>query len=69
MIVKDSNGELVEVVVGGTWVDDLEILSAVYVKTGLEVGDDEVDYIMANYYEDLAQELVENQMESRDYDF
>lgn len=69
MILKDSQGNSVNVTIGGEWVDDLEITEATYVGSGLDVSDDEVAYILETYYDVLSQELLENAMEPSRYEF
>lgn len=53
MILKDSAGSLVKVAVDGDY-DNLEIISAEYLDTGLDVLDDELEYILEHNYDLLC---------------
>lgn len=63
MYLKDSQGNTVKIVIGGEWIDDIEILEATYPESGLEVSDDEVAYILETHYDKISQEILENAMD------
>jgi hypothetical protein len=66
MIITDSNGKQVYVRVSGRYVDDLEITDAYYIDDDTEVSDDEIDFIMDNYQEEMSEAWFENQCSMAD---
>jgi len=55
MIIKDKNNQEIEIFVYGNEPDDIQIESATYVDTGLDVPDDIIDWIL-EHYSDLIYE-------------
>jgi hypothetical protein len=62
MLVKDSKGLGVEISVYGSCDDDIQIDSAVYVSTGLDVDDTEIDFIQDTYASEIYDYWFENQV-------
>lgn len=58
MILKDSYGSLVDVAVDGDY-DSLEIVHAVYLDSGLDVMEDELQYILESNYDLLCDQIQE----------
>jgi hypothetical protein len=59
MIVNDSNGQRVVLEVVGDS-EDIDVLTATYVDSGLDVSDEELDYILREYFSDIEAELINN---------
>lgn len=67
MIIKDSQGNTVDFIVEGTSPDDLEVVSAVYINSGLDVSEDEIQFILDNHYGIIYQDLFGDLLESSEY--
>jgi hypothetical protein len=67
MIAKDSNGNLVDIVIYGDSVDNLDVLRAVYISSGFDVPDDEIDFIMNEHYYQIKDELFTDNGEEYEY--
>lgn len=64
MIVKGSDGQSIRVTYYGTGPDDIEILSAMYVNSRLDVSDLEMDYLLEKYYNQFAEDLFSSMTDS-----
>ena len=60
MLVKDSKGLEARIEITGDYDDDIQINEAVYINSGLDVCDKEVDFIMDKYAAEINQEWFEN---------
>jgi hypothetical protein len=59
IIVNDSVGNRVALRVAGD-IEDIDVLSATYVDSNLDVSDEELDFILATYFSDIEVELINN---------
>lgn len=60
MLVKDSSGRDVEIEIGGSYSDDIQIESASYLDSDEEVIDSEIDFIMDRYADKIEEEFIQN---------
>jgi hypothetical protein len=69
MILKDNNGKEVELHAVMHDHDDIEIIEAYYVDTGIALSDDEIDELQDSNHSEIYQEAYENAVMAAEYHF
>lgn len=62
MILKNKKGQEIEIYFQGTEPDDIECSSASFVNCDEQVLDDDIDWIMTIYTDDIFTDWMENQV-------